>query len=35
VDTPNPTIRRLEISVADGADPGRVLTSQIAFLVRP
>jgi general secretion pathway protein I len=35
VDTPNPTIRRLEISVADGADPGRVLTAQIAFLVRP
>jgi general secretion pathway protein I len=34
-DTPNPTIRRLELTVADAADPGRVLATQTAFLVRP
>ncbi len=34
-DTPNPTIRRLELAVSDAADPARVLTTQIAFLVRP
>jgi general secretion pathway protein I len=35
VDTPNPTIRRLELAVSDAADPGRVLATQTAFLVRP
>ena len=34
-ETPNPTIRRVELSVADAADPARVLTTQVAFLVRP
>jgi general secretion pathway protein I len=34
-DTANPTIRRLELSVAEASDPGRVLAAQTAFLVRP
>lgn len=34
-DTANPTIRRLELSVADARDPGRVLSLQTAFLVQP
>ena len=34
-DTPNPTIRRLDLAVSDAAAPGRVLANQPAFLVRP
>ena len=34
-ETPNPTIRRLELSVAEASDPGRVIATQVAFLVRP
>ena len=34
-DTPNPTIRRLELAVSDAAEPGRVLATQVAFLARP
>lgn len=34
-DTPNPTIRRVELSVADAADPRRVLATEIAFVVKP
>jgi general secretion pathway protein I len=34
-ETPNPTIRRLELSVSDAADPARVLATQVAFLARP
>ncbi len=34
-DTPNPTIRRVDLAVSDAAEPGRVLANQTAFLVRP
>lgn len=34
VETPNPTIRRLELTVAEASDPRRVLATQVAFLVR-
>jgi len=34
-DTPNPTIRRVELAVADAAEPGRVLARLTAFVVRP
>jgi general secretion pathway protein I len=34
-ETPNPTIRRIELAVADARDPGRVLATQVAFLVQP
>ncbi len=34
-DTPNPSIRRVELAVSDAADPSRVLATQVAFLVRP
>lgn len=34
-DTPNPTIRRVDLSVADARDPGRVLLLHTAFLVQP
>jgi hypothetical protein len=34
-DTPNPTIRRVDLSVADARDPGRVLALHTAFLVKP
>lgn len=34
-DTPNPTIRRVDLAVSDAAEPGRVLVTQAAFLVRP
>jgi len=34
-DTPNPVIRRVELAVSDARDPGRVLTTQTAFVVRP
>lgn len=34
-DTANPTIRRVDLSVADARDPGRVLVTHTAFLVKP
>ncbi|MBL0141518.1 MAG: type II secretion system minor pseudopilin GspI [Betaproteobacteria bacterium] len=34
-ETPNPTIRRVDLSVADAHDPGRVLSSVTAFMVKP
>ena len=34
-DTANPTIRRVELAVSDARDPGRVLTTQVAFLAKP
>ena len=34
-DTPNPTIRRVDLSVADARDPGRVLSTLTAFVVKP
>jgi len=34
-DTPNPTIRRVDLAVSDARDPGRVLSTQSAFLVKP
>ena len=34
-DTPNPTIRRVEISVSDAREPGRVLLNHVAFVVKP
>lgn len=34
-DTPNPTIRRVDLAVSDARDPGRVLTMHTAFLVKP
>jgi general secretion pathway protein I len=34
-DTPNPTIRRLEISVSDAREPGRILLNHVAFVVKP
>lgn len=34
-DTPNPTIRRVELTVSDARDPNRVLLNHTAFLVRP
>jgi general secretion pathway protein I len=35
VDTPNPTIRRLEISVGDARAPDRVLAHLTAYVARP
>ena len=35
VDTPNPTIRRVDLAVSDAREPGRVLATHAAFLVRP
>lgn len=34
-DTPNPTIRRVDLSVTDARDAGRVLTTLTAFVVQP
>jgi len=34
-DTPNPTIRRVDLAVSDAREPGRVLTKITAFVVRP
>jgi general secretion pathway protein I len=34
-ETPNPTIRRVELSVTDAGDPGRVLSTLTAFVVKP
>ena len=34
-DTANPTIRRVDLAVADARDRGRVLTKLTAFLVKP
>ena len=33
-DTPNPTIRRVDVAVADARDPGRVLTRLTAYVSR-
>lgn len=33
-DTPNPTMRRVEIAVADARDPGRVLTRLTAYVAQ-
>ncbi|NTV96930.1 MAG: type II secretion system minor pseudopilin GspI [Thiobacillus sp.] len=33
--TPNPRFRRLEVAVADNAEPGRSLRKVVAFLIRP
>lgn len=33
--TPNPTIRRVDLAVSDARDPGRVLSTLTAFVVRP
>jgi general secretion pathway protein I len=32
--TPNPTIRRVDLSVADARDPGRVLTKLTAYVAQ-
>jgi general secretion pathway protein I len=34
-ETPNPTIRRVDLAVSDAREPGRVLATHAAFLVRP
>ncbi len=34
-DTPNPTIRRVDLAVSEARSPGRVLLVHTAFLVRP
>ncbi len=34
-ETPNPTIRRVDLSVAESRDPSRVIATEVAFLVRP
>jgi general secretion pathway protein I len=34
-DTPNPTIRRVDLAVSDAREPGRVLAKLTAFVVRP
>ena len=34
-ETPNPTIRRVDLAVSDAREPGRVLATHTAFLVRP
>jgi general secretion pathway protein I len=34
-DTPNPTIRRVDLAVTDAREPGRVLSMLVAFVVRP
>jgi general secretion pathway protein I len=31
-DTPNPTIRRVDLAVADARDPGRILTRLTAYV---
>lgn len=33
-DTPNPTMRRVEIAVADARDPARVLTRLVAYVAQ-
>jgi general secretion pathway protein I len=33
-ETPNPTMRRVDLSVADARDPGRVLTHLTAYVAR-
>jgi general secretion pathway protein I len=33
-DTPNPTMRRVELAVADARDPGRVLTRLTAYVTQ-
>ena len=34
-DTPNPTIRRVDLAVSDAADPARVLATLTAYVRRP
>ena len=34
-ETPNPTIRRVDIAVSDAREPGRALVTHAAFLVKP
>ncbi len=34
-ETPNPSIRRLDLAVSDAREPGRVLVTLTAFLARP
>ena len=34
-ETPNPTLRRVDLAVSDAREPGRVLTRLTAFLVKP
>ena len=34
-DTPNPTIRRVDLAVSDAREPGRVLAKLTAFVVKP
>jgi general secretion pathway protein I len=34
-DTPNPTIRRIDLAVSDAREPGRVLAHLTAFVARP
>jgi general secretion pathway protein I len=34
-ETPNPTLRRIDLAVSDAREPGRVLATQTAFLVKP
>ena len=34
-ETPNPTIRRVDLAVSDAREPGRVLATHAAFLVKP
>jgi hypothetical protein len=35
VETPNPTIRRVDLAVSDAREPGRVLSKLTAFVVKP
>lgn len=34
-DTPNPTLRRIDLAVSDAREPGRVLSKLTAFVVKP
>ena len=34
-ETANPTIRRIDLAVSDAREPGRVLATHAAFLVKP